>query len=80
MKSSKRLPSTSQAAAAEVTDNLSETRPYIAVSVDREAAAAAGASGILVPTPVTRRAEVEAAPRRAATISEAVAQVLAGGW
>jgi multidrug efflux pump subunit AcrB len=31
---------------AEVTDNLSETRPYIAVSVDREDAAAAGYSEV----------------------------------
>ena len=45
-----------------------------------EAAAAAGARGILVPTPVTRRAEVQAAARRAATVTEAVEQVLAGRW
>jgi beta-phosphoglucomutase-like phosphatase (HAD superfamily) len=50
------------------------------IGADVEAAAAAGASGVLVPTPVTRRAEVEAAPRRAATITEAVERVLAGGW
>jgi histidinol-phosphate phosphatase family protein len=50
------------------------------IGADVEAAAAAGASGILVPTPVTRKAEVEAAPRRAATITGAVAQVLAGEW
>jgi HAD superfamily hydrolase (TIGR01662 family) len=50
------------------------------IGADVEAAAAAGASGILVPTPVTRRAEVEAAPRRAATVTEAVERVLAGEW
>ena len=50
------------------------------IGADVEAAVAAGASGILVATPVTRRAEVEAAPRRAATITEAVEQVLAGCW
>ncbi len=50
------------------------------IGADVEAAAAAGATGVLVPTPVTRRAEVEAAPRRAATITGAVEQVLAGEW
>ena len=50
------------------------------IGADVEAAAAAGASGILVPTPVTRREEVAAAPRRAATLTEAVDDVLAGRW
>jgi HAD superfamily hydrolase (TIGR01662 family) len=50
------------------------------IGSDVEAAAAAGAAGILVPTPVTRRAEVEAAPRRAATLGQAVDDVLAGSW
>ncbi|NEK59074.1 HAD-IIIA family hydrolase [Geodermatophilus sabuli] len=50
------------------------------IGADVEAAAAAGAVGILVPTPVTRKAEVAAAPRRAATLTEAVGDVLAGEW
>jgi hypothetical protein len=33
-----------------------------------------------VPTPVTRPQEVAAAPRRAATLTAAVADVLAGAW
>jgi phosphoglycolate phosphatase-like HAD superfamily hydrolase len=50
------------------------------IGADVEAAAAAGAVGILVPTPVTRRQEVEAAARRAGTLTEAVDDVLAGAW
>jgi HAD superfamily hydrolase (TIGR01662 family) len=50
------------------------------IGADVEAAAAAGAVGILVPTPVTREREVAAAPRRAATLTEAVGDVLAGRW
>ena len=50
------------------------------VGSDVEAAAAAGAVGILVPTPVTRKSEVAAAPRRAATLADAVDAVLAGDW
>jgi histidinol-phosphate phosphatase family protein len=47
------------------------------IGADMGAARAAGARGILVPTPVTRREEVEAAPEVAQTIEEAVARVLA---
>lgn len=50
------------------------------IGSDVEAAAAAGAAGILVPTPVTRRSEVEDAPRRATTLADAVDDVLAGRW
>jgi len=50
------------------------------IGADVEAAAAAGAVGIMVPTPVTRRQEVEAAPRRAPTLAQAVDDVLAGNW
>ena len=50
------------------------------IGADVDAAAAAGAVGILVPTPVTRREEVAAAPRRARTLAEAVDDVLAGRW
>ncbi len=41
---------------------------------------AAGAVCILVPTPVTRRQEVAAATRTAATLTSAVDDVLAGLW
>jgi beta-phosphoglucomutase-like phosphatase (HAD superfamily) len=50
------------------------------IGADIDAAAAAGAVGILVPTPVTRRQEVEAANRRARTLTEAIDDVLAGAW
>ncbi|MGY1822051.1 HAD-IIIA family hydrolase [Geodermatophilus sp. SYSU D00079] len=50
------------------------------IAADVDAAAAAGASAIMVPTPVTRRSEVAAAPRRAGTLTEAVDLVLAGEW
>ena len=50
------------------------------VGSDVEAATAAGAVGILVPTPVTRKSEVDAAPRRADTLGDAVDAVLAGDW
>ena len=49
------------------------------IAADVGAAAAAGARGVLVPTPVTRRSEVEDAARTAevaATLPEAVALVL----
>ncbi|MGY1802916.1 HAD-IIIA family hydrolase [Blastococcus sp. SYSU D00922] len=50
------------------------------IGADVEAAAAAGAVGIMVPTPVTRREEVDAAGRRAGTLTAAVDDVLAGRW
>jgi HAD superfamily hydrolase (TIGR01662 family) len=50
------------------------------IGADVEAAAAAGAVGIMVPTPVTRDEEIAAAGHRAATLSEAVDDVLAGRW
>jgi HAD superfamily hydrolase (TIGR01662 family) len=50
------------------------------IGADVAAAEAAGATGILVPTPVTRRAEVEAAHRTAADLTTAVAGVLTGDW
>ena len=50
------------------------------IGADVGAAAAAGAVGILVPTPVTRPAEVTAAAHPAATLSDAVDDVLAGEW
>jgi HAD superfamily hydrolase (TIGR01662 family) len=50
------------------------------IGADVEAAAAAGAVGIMVPTPVTRREEVAAAGHSAATLTDAVDGVLAGSW
>jgi HAD superfamily hydrolase (TIGR01662 family) len=50
------------------------------IGADMNAATAAGAVGILVPTPVTRRDEVDAAPQRAGTLTHAVDDVLAGAW
>jgi histidinol-phosphate phosphatase family protein len=50
------------------------------IGADVEAAAAAGAVGIMVPTPVTRRSEVDTAPRTARTLTAAVDDVLAGQW
>jgi HAD superfamily hydrolase (TIGR01662 family) len=50
------------------------------IGADVDAATAAGAVGILVPTPVTRREEVVRAPRRAVSLTAAVDDVLAGRW
>src|ERR687889_405150 len=50
------------------------------IGADVDAASAAGAVGILVPTPVTRSAEVEAAQRVARSLPGAVDDVLAGSW
>jgi HAD superfamily hydrolase (TIGR01662 family) len=50
------------------------------IGADVMAAEAAGATGILVPTPVTRRAEVAAAHRTAPDLTAAVAAVMAGDW
>jgi HAD superfamily hydrolase (TIGR01662 family) len=50
------------------------------IGADVDAAVAAGGTGILVPTPVTRRSEVTAAAHRAETLTTAVDDVLAGNW
>ena len=50
------------------------------VADELESATAAGAVGILVPTPVTRRQEVAAAAHRADDLAQAVDDVLAGRW
>jgi HAD superfamily hydrolase (TIGR01662 family) len=50
------------------------------IGADVDAAAAAGAVGILVPTPVTRKAEVAAAAHAVETLAAAVDDVLAGRW
>lgn len=49
------------------------------IGADVGAAAAAGARGILVPTPVTRREEIAAAPEVAPDLRTAVEAALAGG-
>jgi len=48
------------------------------IGSDVEAARAAGARGVLVPTPVTREEEVAAAPEVAADLEQAVALLLKG--
>ncbi|WP_324275711.1 HAD-IIIA family hydrolase [Blastococcus brunescens] len=50
------------------------------IGADVDAAAAAGAAGIMVPTPVTRKPEVDAAPHVAPTLTAAVDDVLGGTW
>ena len=50
------------------------------IAADVDAAEAAGAVGILVPTAVTRREEVAAAQHHARTLTAAVDDVLAGRW
>jgi HAD superfamily hydrolase (TIGR01662 family) len=50
------------------------------IAADVDAAAAAGAVGVLVPTPVTRKAEVAAATHTVKTLAAAVDDVLAGRW
>ena len=50
------------------------------IAADVGAATAAGAAAILVPTLVTRPAEVTAAAHRAPTLVDAVEDVLAGAW
>jgi D-glycero-D-manno-heptose 1,7-bisphosphate phosphatase len=48
------------------------------IGADIEAARAAGAPSILVPTPVTRRDEIEAAPAVAHDVLDAVRRIVAG--
>jgi HAD superfamily hydrolase (TIGR01662 family) len=50
------------------------------IGSDVEAASAAGASAVLVPTPATRSDEVSAAPRVAPDLPRAVGWILAGQW
>lgn len=50
------------------------------IGADLGAAEAAGVTGVLVPTPVTRREEVDAAPRVAQTLTEVVDLALRGAW
>ncbi|KLU11544.1 HAD-IIIA family hydrolase, partial [Kocuria sp. SM24M-10] len=64
------------AAAAELGVQPAECVLIGDIGADVEAAQAAGARSVLVPTPVTREEEVAAAPAVAATLTEAVASVL----
>jgi HAD superfamily hydrolase (TIGR01662 family) len=50
------------------------------IGADVDAAAAAGAVGILVPTPVTRKSEVAAAARSVKTLAVGIENVLTGRW
>jgi histidinol-phosphate phosphatase family protein len=50
------------------------------IGADLGAAEAAGVSGVLVPTPITRREEVDAAPRVAESLTEVVDLALRGAW
>jgi beta-phosphoglucomutase-like phosphatase (HAD superfamily) len=50
------------------------------IAADVDAAKAAGAVGILVPTPVTRRSEVASATHPVENLAAAVDDVLAGRW
>ncbi|MGY1786756.1 HAD-IIIA family hydrolase [Geodermatophilus sp. SYSU D00698] len=76
----KPAPGMVKAACAELDVDPARTVVIGDIGADVEAAAAAGAGGILVPTPVTRRQEVDAAPRVAASLTAAVDDVLAGRW
>ena len=50
------------------------------IGADMGAAEAAGAHGVLVPTPITRTEEVEAAPCVAGSLTEAVDLILSGAF
>ncbi|NYJ05911.1 HAD-IIIA family hydrolase [Petropleomorpha daqingensis] len=50
------------------------------IGADVDAASAAGAVGILVPTPVTRKSEVAAATRSVKTLAVGIENVLTGRW
>ncbi|MGY1609123.1 MULTISPECIES: HAD-IIIA family hydrolase [unclassified Geodermatophilus] len=76
----KPAPGMVKAACAELGVEPARTVVVGDIGADVEAAAAAGARAVLVPTPVTRRQEVDAAPHRAATLTAAVDDVLAGRW
>ncbi|MGY1684789.1 HAD-IIIA family hydrolase [Geodermatophilus sp. SYSU D00867] len=76
----KPAPGMVKAACAELDVDPARTVVIGDIGADVEAAAAAGAGGVLVPTPVTRRQEVDAAPRVAASLTAAVDDVLAGRW
>ena len=67
------------AAAAELGVDPAECALVGDIGADVEAAQAAGARSVLVPTPVTREEEVAAAPVVAATLLDAVTTVLTGG-
>jgi len=75
----KPAPGMVEAAAAELGVATSACVVIGDIGSDVQAAAAAGARSVLVPTPVTRGEEVAAAPVTAASLGAAVDLVLAGG-
>ncbi|WNV76060.1 HAD-IIIA family hydrolase [Geodermatophilus sp. DSM 44513] len=76
----KPAPGMVKAACAELDVDPARTVVVGDIGADVEAAAAAGAVGVLVPTPVTRTAEIAAAPLAVRSLAEAVDLVLAGEW
>ncbi|MCZ2803745.1 HAD-IIIA family hydrolase [Modestobacter sp. VKM Ac-2983] len=76
----KPAPGMVKAACAELDVDPSRVVVIGDIGADVEAATAAGAAAILVPTTVTRPAEVTAAAHRAPTLVDAVEDVLAGAW
>jgi histidinol-phosphate phosphatase family protein len=76
----KPLPGLVQAACAELGVDPVRCAVIGDVLADVQAGEAAGAVGILVPTPVTRRAEVAEAARTAPSLGDAVDDLLAGRW
>jgi HAD superfamily hydrolase (TIGR01662 family) len=76
----KPAPGMVKAACAELGTDPSRCVVVGDIEADVAAAEAAGATGVMVPTPVTRRSEVEAAARTAPTLAAAVDDVLAGRW
>jgi HAD superfamily hydrolase (TIGR01662 family) len=73
----KPMPGMVRAAACELGVHPREVVVVGDIGADAEAALAAGSRAVLVPTPVTRPEEVAAAPRTAATLTEAVDLLLA---
>ncbi|MCZ2846622.1 HAD-IIIA family hydrolase [Modestobacter sp. VKM Ac-2978] len=76
----KPAPGMVKAACAELDVDPSRVVVIGDIGADVGAATAAGAAAILVPTMVTRPAEVTAAAHRAPTLVDAVEDVLAGAW
>jgi len=76
----KPAPGMVKAACAELGVEASRTVLVGDIGSDVEAAAAAGAAGLLVPTAATRRDEVRAAEHAAPDLAGAVDDILAGHW
>jgi HAD superfamily hydrolase (TIGR01662 family) len=76
----KPAPGMVKAACAELGVDPARTVVVGDIGADVDAAAAAGAVGMLVPTPVTRTEEIAAADWALGSLTEAVDVVLAGHW